>query len=367
MDIIGQANADLRATSSHGRFAVMDGLRGIAALAVVLLHSFLSRGLVPNGQLAVDFFFILSGFVIAYSYEPKLQTAMNSTEFLLSRFIRLYPMVFMGAVGGVIIALIHNKTNLADAYPLQSIFASGGLSLAVLPYLGSAISNKAFSFNPPLWSLFFEVVANLVYIATWRRLSVPVLAVLTLAGIVGVVYFGPLGGGSKETIVAGLPRVVAGFFGGVLLFRLRVQGLLPKIRANIFVLGAVILVIFCLPYDIGGAAYIPAFVILWLVVVGAVNARPSRSDRVSEFLGDVSYPVYLVHWLTLYVFTFIGAKIGLKGNLYTVIALIHFAAIPFIGFAVGHFYEKPVRQLLKKKLLKAPFAPSVSSPARIAP
>lgn len=351
MRIIDQANADLRATSSHRRFAVMDGLRGIAALAVVLLHSFLSRGAVPNGQLAVDLFFILSGFVIAYSYEPKLRRSMGTREFLLSRFTRLYPMVFLGALGGIVIALIHNKTNAADAYPLQSIFSSGALSLFVLPYLSPEISNKAFSFNPPLWSLFFEVAANVIYICTWKRLNIAALTVLTLAGILGVVYFGPLGGGSKDTIVAGLPRVIAGFFGGVLLFRLWSNNQLPAIRSNVLVLGAIILAIFCLPYDIGGIFYVPTFAILWLVVLAAVNARPAKTDRISEFLGEVSYPVYLVHWLTLYVFTFIGSKVGLKGDLYTVVALIHLAAIPFIGFAVGHFYEKPLRQILKRIVL----------------
>jgi peptidoglycan/LPS O-acetylase OafA/YrhL len=352
MSIIDQAEADLRETSSHRRFAVMDGLRGIAALAVVLLHSFLDRGFVTNGQLAVDFFFILSGFVIAYSYEPKLKRSMGNSEFLLSRFTRLYPMVFLGALGGIAIAFIHNKTNPAAAYPPSSILSSGGLSLLVLPYLSPAIGNKAFSFNPPLWSLFFEVVANIFYVCTWRRLSKSILTVLTLLGLVGVVYFGPLGGGSKATIIAGLPRVTAGFFGGVLLFRLWSEKRLPKIRSNIFVLGAAILAIFCVPYEIGGLSYVPTYAAMWFIVLGAVNARPARFDRISEFLGDVSYPVYLVHWLTLYIFTFIGAKAGFGGSLYPVVAVIHLIAIPFIGFAVGHYYEKPVRQVLKNKLLR---------------
>ena len=154
------------------------------------------------------------------------------------------------------------------------------------------------------------------------------------------------------SILAGLPRVTAGFFGGVLLFRLWSEKRLPNISSNIFILGAAILAVFCVPYEIGGFSYLPTFVLLWLIVLAAANARRAKSDRVSEFLGDVSYPVYLVHWLTLYVFTFVGAKVGLRGDLYTVVAVVQLIAIPFIGFAVGHYYEKPVRQVLKAKLLR---------------
>ena len=349
--IVAHANADLRTTSTHERFAVMDGLRGIAALAVVLLHSFVDRGHVPNAPLAVDLFFILSGFVIAFSYERRLATSMTRRQFLLSRFIRLYPMVFIGAAGGIAIALVHNRTHPAEAYPIGALLASGALSLMVLPYLTpNRINDQIFSFNPPLWSLFFELVANLLYVLVWRRLTVAVLVALVAAGLAGVAWLGPLGGNLKGHYIGGLPRVVAGFFGGVLLLRLWSAGRLPRIRGNIVVLGAVLVGLFCLPREIGGLFYLPAYALLWLVVLCAANARPSFLDRYSEFLGSISYPVYLGHWLTLYLVTGIGNRLGLTGPLYPYVALFHLLATPFIGYAVLHYYETPVRSWLKARL-----------------
>lgn len=351
--LLRQAESDVRATSSHRRFAVMDGLRGIAALAVVIYHSYLGGGYFKNGAVAVDFFFILSGFVIAYSYEDRLRTTMDIKTFVVSRLVRLYPMLLMGAAGGIAIALVHNLTNPSEAYPIQTVLVSGGLSLLALPYLGSeAISERAFDFNPVIWSLFFELAANLVYVLTWRRLTIPVLLGIVLLGLAGVAWFGPLGGGSKAMFHAGTARVAAGFFGGVLLYKLWLRPNSPRIIGNMPILTLILVVILCMPFPIDGIRYIPAFFVLCAIVLAAVDARPSRLDRLSEFLGDVSYPVYLIHWLTLYLATFVGNALGLIGPLYIVVVIAHFLAIPFIGFAVGHFYEKPLRLWLSARLLR---------------
>lgn len=350
--LLDRADADVRATSSHKRFAAMDGLRGVAALAVVLFHSYEGGGYLVNGPLAVDFFFILSGFVVAFSYEERLRTTMDTKTFIVSRLIRLYPMLLAGAFGGLAIALIHNATHPADAYPLRAMLVAGGLSLLVLPYLGSnAISERAFDFNPPIWSLFFELAANIVYALTWRRLSVPVLIVIVLLGLAGIAWFGPLGGGGKVMFHAGIPRVAAGFFGGVLLQKLWRQPRWPRIRSNMPLLSLLLLVILCLPFSIEGILFAPFFIVLCAMVLAAADAGPSRLDRVSAFLGETSYPIYLTHWLTLYLATFVGNALGLSGSRYIVVVLLHCAAMPFIGFVIAHSYEMPVRSWLSARLL----------------
>lgn len=350
--LLHQANADVRATSSHKRFAVMDGLRGVAALAVVLFHSYKGGGYVVNGALAVDFFFILSGFVVAYSYEDRLRTTMTSKTFIISRLIRLYPMLLIGALGGLAIALIHNVMHPADAHDSQTMLISGGLSLLVLPYLGSSIiSDSAFDFNPPIWSLFFELAANIVYALIWRRLSMPMLIVIVLLGLAGIAWFGPLGGGGKVMFYAGTARVAAGFFGGVLLQKLWRQPRGPRIRGNMPLLSLLLVVILCLPFSVEGVLFVPFFVVLCAMVLAAADAGPSRMDRLSEFLGETSYPIYLTHWLTLYLATFVGNALSLTGPRYIVVVLLHFTAIPFIGFAVGHLYETPVRLWLSARFL----------------
>ena len=219
-------------------FAAMDGLRGIAAMAIMLFHSYKGGGIVRNGPLAVDLFFMLSGFVIGYSYDDKLRGAMLPLAFLKRRAIRLYPMIIFGALGGIVLSLIHNRANPTAAYPLHSILSSGALSLLVLPYLVPGVLGIAiFSFNPPLWSLFFELLANLGYALTCKRLSVWLLACMVLASLVWIGCLGSLGGGAEDNIIGGVPRVIAGFFGGVLLFKLWAKQRLPPIRIN-FVISA---------------------------------------------------------------------------------------------------------------------------------
>lgn len=303
------ADPGARAIPAHSRFYAMDGLRGIAAMAVVLLHSFKDRGGVPNGQLAVDLFFILSGFVIAFSYDDKLARGMTAGEFLTRRFIRLYPMLLIGAAGGIVIALIHNRISPASAYPIGSLAIAGGLSLLVLPYFGTGVpDDKAFPFNPPIWSLSFEIFANIGYALFRRWLNIPVLVVLTVGGVIAIGLLGPLDGGSRANFSWGVPRVISGFFGGVLLYKLWRDHKLPRIGANVLVLGVLITAIFIAPIAIGGWVYAPVFAMLWLTVMAAANSAPSRFDKISSFMGEASYPIYLSHWLTLYIATFIGKK-----------------------------------------------------------
>lgn len=347
---VREAEAEQAALSPRKRFAVMDGLRGVAALVVVLFHSFDGGSIVPNGQLVVDLFFILSGFVIGYSYDDRLSSPGERGRFLLSRFIRLYPMLFIGALGGLAFGLIHSVTNPSEGCGLKEVMSSGGLSFLVLPYLGESCASQAFSFNPPIWSLFFEIVANLAYALFARRLSIGVLLALTIVGVTAVVIVGPLGGAYRADFLAGTPRVIAGFFGGLLLYKLWRADYLPKLAAGILPLSLAVLLVVGFPIPIAGWIYLPTFVALMAVVALAANSHPAKTDGWCEFLGLVSYPIYLTHWLTLYAFTFIGVKMGLTGGLYTAVALVHLAVTPAIGFLIARFYETPARLFLTQCL-----------------
>ena len=360
VSITAEASADQVRLASKPHFAVMDGLRGVAALAVVLLHSFDDKKIVVNGQLAVDLFFILSGFVIAYSYDDKLATKMSRSEFSLRRFIRLYPMLFLGALGGICVALIHNRTNPAEAYPFTSVLASGGLSMFVLPYFSDAILQRGFStpaifsFDPPIWSLFFEIAANIVYVFAFRRLTLPVLAAIVLVGVAGVVWFGSLGGGGQANFWAGFPRVACGFFGGVLLFKLRRMERFPRLNIPPLVLVFATVAVLCWPIEVAGASFVVVYPVLCVIVLCASVARPSRFDRLYMFLGLISYPVYIIHWHTMYVFVWVGTKLLGFADAYTIAVLVHMLAIPFIGFAFAHLFETPVRLFLTRHLLRSP-------------
>jgi peptidoglycan/LPS O-acetylase OafA/YrhL len=341
--------AETASTRTH-HFAVMDGLRGVAAMAVVVLHSWRNDAMMVNGQLAVDLFFLLSGFVIAHAYDDRLRTGMPVRAFLLRRWIRLYPLIFVGAVGGVAIALIHDKTDPARAYPIGSLLSSGALSVFVLPYLAPHISEKAFSFDIPLWSMFFEIAANLVYVVFARYLTKTVLALLVVAGLIGIVVGGPLGGFDKANFAFGFARVACGFFGGVLLFRLRREGRLPTVDGNFFMLAAVLVAVFAIPRLIGGWAFLPVFAVFVAVIVCAAGARAQRADRYFILIGALSYPIYLLHWLTLYTVTWAGTKAGLVPKDYDAVSIAHLLLLPVFAWFVVRFYETPVRNALTRTL-----------------
>ncbi len=338
------------ASTSTQHFAVMDGLRGVAAVAVVMLHSWRNDAMMVNGQLAVDLFFLLSGFVIAHAYDDRLRSGMPVHAFLLRRWIRLYPLIFVGAVGGVILALIHDKTDPARAYPIGSLLSSGALSIFVLPYLGPHISEKAFSFDVPMWSMFFEIAANLVYVVFARFLSKTVLVLIVVAGLIGIVVGGPLGGFDKANFAFGFARVACGFFGGVLLFRLRREGRLPAINGNFFLLAAVLVAVFAIPRLIGGWAFLPVFAVFVAVIVCAAGARAQRADRYFILIGALSYPIYLLHWLTIYTVTWAGTKAGLVPKYYDAVSTAHLLLLPLFAWFVVRFYETPVRNALTRML-----------------
>ncbi|MCB2057920.1 MAG: acyltransferase [Novosphingobium sp.] len=116
---------------AHGaRLSQLDGLRGIAALAIMLFHLaavFHTSGPFVRGYLFVDLFFLLSGFVLAVSTERKLASGIGALEFAASRFVRLWPLVAVGVGVAVVRALV---IGLYD--PLTFVLAVA-LDLAMIP------------------------------------------------------------------------------------------------------------------------------------------------------------------------------------------------------------------------------------------
>ena len=351
--------------SAHPHFAVLDGLRGLAALAVVLVHTFRTAAIRCRTRIsAVDLFFILSGFVIAHSYEPKLDSGMRAAEFLQRRFIRLYPMLFVGAFGGLLIALINHRAAIEATDPLPAILFSGGAVVAGTALPGPGRSPGVFSYDPPMWSLFFEILANLAYVALAvtglaRRPNAAILALVVAAGLAGVVWCGPLGGAGVSDFASGLPRVACGFFGGVLLFKLSRARAPTSIRAGwvwpFLGLGA----LFALPVAIGGWLFPPAFA---RAVPGGAGRRP-RPPR--PFRPGVRVPGPGPTRSTCCT----GSRLPVRGGGPRPasaagpgpawVALLHLAAVPGIGYLAARCYETPLRRLLGRALLPTPQTPGL--------
>jgi peptidoglycan/LPS O-acetylase OafA/YrhL len=326
---------------------VLDGLRGVAACAVLLMHTGFAR--MRNAGLAVDLFFLLSGFVIAYSYQDRLARGMPVRDFLRRRLIRLYPMIAFAGLASFAVAL---------AVPGDDVWQALGLllrAMLLVPVLQG--TGDTFPLNPPLWSLSFEALANLAYCLIAARLSRRVLAGLVAVAAVAVTA-GGLGGNAADTLWAGFPRTIAGFFGGVLLHELWRTGSLPRWRSGLLLPGAGLCLLFTAPVSAGSAAYPLAMAVMVLLLLPAINAAAgAREASVCGFLGAVSYPLYILH---MPVFTLLRAGLvrtlgdtaGLGGFLFSHGALISLGtamAILPVCAAVLVVYDEPVRRALGRR------------------
>ena len=263
------------------RFTTLDGMRGFAAIAVLFYHLH-GSSVVPmsGGYLAVDFFFALSGFVICAAYEQRLRDGLTLAEFAVLRLIRVYPMYFLGTALGLAI--------------------SGGSILALYPFPEFRSAYALFPSNGPMWSMFFEIVVNLVFAALALRVGRRGLA-LIIAGSGAVLAQAVIGHGHADLGAfwadagIGLVRTVFSFSIGVAIRRARARlGRGSRTSALAWLLPPVLLATMWLAPDhrawwdlFAIFAVMPALV--WLGASWSIPA--SRSFRA---LGDLSYPLYCI-------------------------------------------------------------------------
>lgn len=279
----------------------LDGLRGLAALSVLASHFHLFA---PNsifrafeaGYLSVDFFFILSGFVIAMAYEQKLAADMSVVEFLRRRFERLYPMLFAGSVVGAIVVLAGGWNNTVPvAFLAQAL---------LLPGLGGA-GGLLFPLNGVMWTLFWEVSANAVHALALRWASNRVLLLMAIVCGVGMILvariYGSGGGGwgrSLDSLVAGGVRIGFSYPLGVLLYRLHAAGRLPRWSLPFPILAMLLVAVVMLGSAAGHQAVrdpLVAIVVWPMLICLSVHAKLGDPAPVATWLGAISYPLYALH------------------------------------------------------------------------
>ena len=294
------------------RLVALDGLRGIAAIAVVIGHLF--PGLFPNTSLAVDFFFMLSGFVLVHAFDRRLEKGMAFPEFMVFRCIRLFPMIVLGTVLGAVAA---------------ATFV--GLSgMLLIPLSGPLM----YPLNPPAWSLLFEMIGSaLIGIRLWQRSEVGaaiLLGISALALAVAILHRGSIDAGwSVESFHYGMVRVMFGFSAGGMLYRLRPTWTTANPLPLALLVLALLMPVKSPAYQLG----IALILFPWLLVIAA-NAP---SFRGAKTLGDLSYPLYIVH---VPVFLILAAAWW---------PLQMFAAIAVATLA-GRYYDEPVRRWLTRKM-----------------
>lgn len=373
---------------SKPHYALLDGLRGAAALMVVWYHVFEGYAFAEetaidvfnHGHLGVDFFFMLSGFVISYAYDGRWQAGSKNRltlgSFFKRRLIRLHPMLIMGAIIGLITFLIQGGVKWdGSPTPLSWTIVALVLTMLFIPaYPGASYevrgNGEMFPLNGPSWSLFFEYIGNIIYALIVRRLSNKALTILT--ALLGVVWawFVIADVSGYDMIGIGWTIDSANFFGGLLrmmfpfsLGMLMARNFKPVKIPGIFWISIIVLfALFSVPaftkngnISLNGLyefmcilLVFPA--IVWLAASGSTT--DVASTKVCKFLGDISYPLYIVHYPVMYLFYawLIENKLYTLGETWQVVIMV-FAINITLAYACLKLYDEPVRRWLTKKFM----------------
>lgn len=347
---------------SH-KFVVLDAFRGVAAIIVMAYHVGLlfDRPVFGHGYLAVDFFFMLSGFVLTHSYQRRLDQGWAMTPFLKTRMARLYPLYFAGMVLSLLLFLARMATHSPQAANRQGYFWLLALGILFLPSPVHVAGFAPFIFplNSPAWSLFYEAIVNALHAAFGRRRSRFFLgAVTALSGImlaVMILRHGSLDAGETPAEAGyALVRVVFAYTFGSLLCRVWHAGM---IRLPNLPLLATLLLVTCLALPLSWhkalVDLVSALVIFPCVLLLGAAANPPRwMVQPSLFLGRASYGIYVLH----VPFVLLGQQIWFRVRSHPIeqdspwsgLALI--AATLLFVLILDAIYDVPARRWLAHKL-----------------
>ena len=362
---------------SKPHYNILDGYRGVAALTVVWFHIFEAFATshidqrINHGYMAVDFFFILSGFVMGYAYDDKWKT-MTIRDFFKRRFIRLHPMVVIGAIIGAIMfytqgCSVWDVSKISVAMLLVATLLN---ALMIPATTGAEIRGvgEMYPLNGPTWSLFFEYIGNILYAFFIRKLPTKALSVLVLLAGIGLAVFaiwGPYGdicvgySLTGDNILGGTLRLMFAFSAGLLMSRIFKPG---KIKGAFWIGSISIVVLSAIP-RIGGSenlwmnglydtmCFAVAFPLL--VYIGASGKTTDKiTTRICKFLGDISYPLYMVHYPFIYLYYAWVKNENLTFSESLPGALALFFGSILLAYACLKLYDEPVRKYLTKTFLR---------------
>jgi peptidoglycan/LPS O-acetylase OafA/YrhL len=342
-------------------YPILDGLRGTAAILVVIFHLFeayypvMANHPMHHGYLAVDFFYLLSGFVVGYAYDDRWGK-MSIKEFFKIRLIRLHPLVILGVIIGAIGFYFDPFT---DGMAHTSVIKLIGIMLigfTLLPSPDIRGWGETHVLDGPCWSLLQEYFANIIYAVFGREMTKVVLwiIVITSGAVLTIVaaWRGDVGTGwSYETFWIATVRMMFPFFAGLLLFR---TGKLIKIPMAYTLCSLLLLLLFVLPTFKHNGLYEAASIIIAfpiIVAAGAGSKIQGRWAKLCKFFGDISYPIYITHYPFIYIYTMWVANEKPAPNQIVPVAAGLFILFILLAYASFKWYDEPVRVWLKRKIL----------------
>lgn len=370
-------------------YKLLDSLRGVAALMVIWYHIFegyafagalngATDGSITtfnHGYLAVDFFFMLSGFVISYAYDNRWRS-MGILQFFKRRLVRLHPMLIMGAIIGAAAFFVGGCTNWAgENIAPRFLFMALILAIFFIPAYGGAPydvrgNGEMFPLNGPSWSLFFEYIGNILYAIFIRRLSTRWLKLFTaILGISFIIFattnasgYGNIGVGwtlDTTNFFGGLLRMLFPFTLGMLLQRTQAIKYLKKPlpqRATFWICTIALFAIFSVPFLGAGShfslngVYEVLCVMLFFPAIVTVAAASNDGDT-GKLLGEISYPIYIIHYPIMYLFYewLIDNKLYTLQQTWPMVVAV-FGASLLIAYLCLKLYDIPIRRWLGAKL-----------------
>ena len=383
--------------ASKPRYEILDGLRGVAALMVIFFHCFetyipqFGTQIINHGYLAVDFFFVLSGFVIGYAYDDRWDK-MTTWGFFKRRLTRLHPMVIAGTLVGAALFFFSPSafpnTIDVEGWKFALCLVMGLLMIPCGPGLDIRGWQEMNSFNGPNWSLTLEYCGNILYAFIFRRLPKIALAILcvccaffTLDLTLGWDVFGLFPDGPQYSVIGGwtlnaqqmyigFTRLLYPFLCGLLISRIlpgrrsesNPSGSPIHLRGGFWWCSLLLVVIFSIPC-IGGKTGIPdgiyqAFCILLLfpliVLAGSGSVTTDKkSTAICKWLGEISYPLYITHYPLMYMqMSWVKDHADAPVWIHIVVNLgVVFLSI-VLAWGLLKVYDEPVREWLKEHWLK---------------
>ncbi len=385
---------------SKPRYEILDGLRGVAAIMVIFFHLFETycppgaQQHINHGYLAVDFFFVLSGFVIGYAYDDRWGK-MSTWGFFKRRLTRLHPMVIAGTIIGF--AMFYFGATAFPAIlqaPAWKVFVCLVMALLMIP-AGPKMDIRGWgetnSFNGPNWSLTLEYLGNILYAFFLRKLPTIALccltalsAILTLDLTLGWDLFGDIinTGGPRYCVIGGwsltaqqihigISRLLYPFLCGLVISRIlpgrrtecNPSGSPLHAKGGFWWASLLLIIIFSVPCIGGrpgiadGAFQALCILVLFPVIVllGAGSRTTNAfSTRICKFLGDISYPIYITHFPLIYAhMSFAKAHADAPAWIHFLSAVGVVILSIILAWGVLKIYDEPVREYLKKHYLKA--------------
>jgi peptidoglycan/LPS O-acetylase OafA/YrhL len=339
---------------SPERFVQLDALRFFFAVVVVMLHT-IGRPLAPiHGSYAVDFFFILSGFVLSHGL---INRPVSAGEFAWARLARLYPLHLI-TLAWLVCLVGSVMANPPRHYSYEAL----GLNLALLQ---GAWALGTHAWNFPAWSISVEFLVNVALLyPIVRRRSIALASIVALASWLGIIRawgavfdeftVQPVG---HTYIAGGLLRGAGGILLGYLLYeaylRLRPRvALAPRAvgLATAFEGAGLVVLGLCLWTDRTGWNLVPAP--LSAVLILQLATTPGRLGRLLQtapfaLLGNISYSIYLIH-IPLFAMFEAAGLLQVGAPAFQPVWLVYFALLLGLAIVSFHYLERPAQRGLMR-------------------